>query len=289
MILNYLIAGLKLSFNMEHDEYFESALAPYLKKFNGNPDVLFEIEKTDIAPNVSDDIPKNTIGENKYYCKADGLDTVYYFDTILNKIIALVSFSDDYSKVSVKALKLNIDGLTSKYFIFNLVGNALHHIIQMKGGFVFHASAVSCENQGVAFSAKSGTGKTTHTSLWLKYIKNCIMLNDDTPVIRIDNSDNVYIYGTPWAGTSGRNTNFSIPLKAIVFLKRSETNKIERIYPDEAVKLFYKGITPPLSPAMLTASLNTMDKILKLVPTYLLSCNMQPDAAKVAYDAIFEN
>lgn len=287
MKLSYLIAGYTLTFDMTPDEYFQTALAPYACALSENPDIYFEIEKTDIAPTVLNDISKRTIGENKYYCNICGSDTVYFYDTILKKIIALFSFSGDYTRISIKALNIRVPNLSPKCFIFNLVGNAFHYIIQMKGGFVFHSSAISCNDRGIAFSAKSGTGKTTHTSLWLQNIPNTIMLNDDTPVIKTTDTNDVKIFGTPWAGTSGRNTNFSIPLKAIVFLKRSETNTISRITPQEAVRPLFDGIIPPLTPAMLSKALNTMDRILSAVPAYLLSCNMNSDAAKVAYEGIF--
>lgn len=274
-------------FNMMPDDYFESILSPYSITPISKADLNFEIIKSDIAPIIPSNIQKRTIGQNKYYCNLDGNDTVFYFDTILNKVIALLTFSEDYSKITIKALNIYSPNVSSKYFIFNLVGYALHYIIQMKGGFVFHSSSICCQKQGIAFSAKSGTGKTTHTSLWLKYIPDCLMLNDDTPIIKLNDNGEVYIYGTPWAGTTGRHTNFSIPLKALVFIERNETNSIQSINSDIAIKRFYEGITPPLTPAMLSSSLYTMDRIISYVPTYLLSCNMQPEAAKVAYEAIF--
>ena len=289
MIKSYLIAGFTIDFSMEHDEYFQNILAPYRTTAADKPDLYFEIEKTDLPPVLPRTVSKRTIGENKYYCRSDGHDTIFYFDTKLNKIIALISFSEDYSKVSIKALNIKIPEISSKYFIFNLVGYAMHYIMQMKCGFVLHSSAISCNNQGIAFSARSGTGKTTHTSLWLKYIENCQILNDDTPIIKISPSNEVSICGSPWAGTSGRNKNLSIPLKALVFIRRGVYNEIRRLAPKESVAPFFDGITPPVSPSMLTNCLVNMDRILNLVPCYLLSCNMEPEAAQTAYNAIFRN
>ena len=287
MIFSCLIANYHITFNMEYDEYFQSALSPYSAPSSDNTDIYFKIEKTDTAPALPEDIPRRTIGENKYYCFLNDNDIVYYFDTKLDKIIALTSFSEDYSKIKITALNISLPELSNKFFIYNLVGYAMHYVIQMKGGFVFHSSSVSCNGNGIAFSANSGTGKTTHTSLWLQNISNCAILNDDTPIIRINGNDDVYIYGTPWAGTSGRNTNLSVPLKALVFLKRGQKNEIHKISPEAAIKPFFQGVLPPLTPNMLSNALNSIDKIFSVVPAYLLTCNMEPEAAKLAYNTIF--
>ena len=287
MIKSYLIAGFTISFNIDNDEYFQNVLAPYLAPASNNPDLYFKIEKSDFPPVLPRNILKRSIGENKYYCNLCGADTIFYFDTKLNEVIALMSFFEDYSRISIKALNINFPGVSSKYFIFNLVGYAMHYIMQMKCGFVFHSSAISCNNQGIAFSARSGTGKTTHTSLWLHNIKNCQILNDDTPVIKINPLNEVYICGTPWAGTSGRNRNISIPLKALVFIQRGEYNEIRRLTPKESVTPFFDGITSPTTPLMLTNCLANMDTILSRVPCYSLSCNMEIEAAKIAHNAIF--
>ena len=47
---------------------------------------------------------------------------------------------------------------------------------------------------------KSGTGKSTHSRLWLKYIPDTKLLNDDNPAVRIMDNNTIMIYGTPWSG-----------------------------------------------------------------------------------------
>ena len=44
---------------------------------------------------------------------------------------------------------------------------------------LIHASLVRNEGRGYAFTAKSGTGKSTHSGLWLRHIPGTQLVNDD--------------------------------------------------------------------------------------------------------------
>ena len=91
-------------------------------------------------------------------------------------------------------------------------------------GMMFHASAVVVDGKAYLFSAPSGTGKSTHTRLWLEYFgEKAYILNDDKPAIRIMDGK-FYAYGTPWCGKDNVSTNQKCEIKAICFLERSEVN-----------------------------------------------------------------
>ncbi|MBQ9116882.1 MAG: hypothetical protein IJY04_07635, partial [Clostridia bacterium] len=69
-----------------------------------------------------------------------------------------------------------------------------------RGMFLFHCSAIAVDGQAYAFTAKSGTGKSTHTALWRKaFGDRAVMVNDDKPIIGIKNGV-ATVYGTPWKG-----------------------------------------------------------------------------------------
>ncbi|MBR7071628.1 MAG: hypothetical protein IKI29_05670, partial [Clostridia bacterium] len=91
--------------------------------------------------------------------------------------------------------------------------------------FVFHGSAVAVKNRCFIFAAVSGTGKTTHTDLWLKNIPGSFVVNGDKPILRME-SDGVYVYGTPWMGKEGMGCNQKVPLHAVCFLSRGKENII---------------------------------------------------------------
>lgn len=66
----------------------------------------------------------------------------------------------------------------------------------LKETLLIHASLVRQNGYGYAFIAKSGTGKSTQVSMWLRYLKGCDLMNDDNPIIRIINGE-AFIYGSP--------------------------------------------------------------------------------------------
>ena len=102
-----------------------------------------------------------------------------------------------------------------------------------KKALLIHASLVRHDGYGYAFNAKSGTGKSTQVSLWLRHITNCDLMNDDNPVIRmIDGKP--YIYGSPWSGKTPCYRNTKAPLGAITRIDRAKENSIEELSPTEA-------------------------------------------------------
>ena len=64
---------------------------------------------------------------------------------------------------------------------------------------LIHASVIMNDDEGFVFLGRSGTGKSTHSRLWLENIEGSQLLNDDNPVVRkIDGQ--VRVFGSPWSG-----------------------------------------------------------------------------------------
>ena len=82
---------------------------------------------------------------------------------------------------------------------------------------LFHGSAIAVDGQAYLFTAKSGTGKSTHTRLWREVFGDrAVMVNDDKPLLKVTDSG-VTVFGTPWNGKHRLGKNNSAPLKAIRF------------------------------------------------------------------------
>ncbi len=155
-------------------------------------------------------------------------------------------------------------------------------------GFCFHASAVALDHQAVLFSAPSGTGKSTHTSLWLRYFgeDRAVIINDDKPAIRMSCGE-FYAYGTPWSGKHDQSANVGVPLQAIVFLEQAPQNHIKSLDSAEAVRLLlYQTLRPSGYRDKMDALLTLLDKLLLKVPVYKLGCTISTDAVRLAYDTI---
>ena len=155
-------------------------------------------------------------------------------------------------------------------------------------GFMLHSSAVCVDNKAYLFSANSGTGKSTHTTQWLKLFGDkAYIINDDKPALKIENG-NVYVYGTPWSGKSDLNLNVRVPLQGICVLERSEKNFIEPLDKGVAVyKLMNQTLRPPFE-AHMDKLLSLLDIVITKTPIWRMGCNISTEAAQMAYDAMSE-
>lgn len=149
-----------------------------------------------------------------------------------------------------------------------------------------HASVVAHKGGAYMFLGKSGTGKSTHSSLWLKHIDGTYLLNDDNPVIRVE-GDQVNIYGTPWSGKTPCYKNEVLPLKASVRLSQAPHNLIKKLPPLQS----YASLMPACScmrwDRRSTDALHkTVEKVISLVPGWHLECLPDADAAVVCNSAV---
>ena len=152
--------------------------------------------------------------------------------------------------------------------------------------FVFHGSVVAVDGQGYLFTAKSGTGKSTHTALWREYLGDkAVMINDDKPMLKITDSG-VTAYGTPYNGKHRLGCNMSVPLKAICILTRGEKNSIVRIDKAEAYAMLLQQVYRPQDPLQMAKTLKLVDRLAANTELYKLACNMDIEAAEVAYNGM---
>ena len=155
-----------------------------------------------------------------------------------------------------------------------------------QNGMMLHASAVEMDEKAYLFSAPSGTGKSTHTGLWVKeFTPKARILNDDKPAIRIID-DNIFVYGTPWSGKTDMNLNRKVPLQGIAFISRAEENSIAPISSISAIEKILSQTVRPSQKETMIKMLDVLERIIERIPIYELSCNMDPKAAHVAYETM---
>ncbi|MDY3030864.1 MAG: hypothetical protein SOS24_03760 [Clostridia bacterium] len=168
------------------------------------------------------------------------------------------------------------------------MGSEFYELMPEFGGLLLHSSAVVYNGEGFLFSAPCGTGKSTHTQLWLKRFEGSYILNDDKPAIRIT-KNGFYVYGTPFSGKTDLNVNAGVPLKGICILERGEKNRIEKVPPEEALFGILNQTARPVAEERMDKLLTILDKLIKAVPVYRLHCNMELEAAEVSYRGMTEN
>lgn len=166
-------------------------------------------------------------------------------------------------------------------------GSLFNRFLLNHNGCMLHSSAVVVDGYAYLFSADSGTGKSTHTQMWLKHFGNrAFIINDDKPALRCIDGQ-WYVYGTPWSGKTDLNVNIRVKLGSIVFLERSEENWIEELPIKEAIPKFLKQTIRKLSKEeKMDLVLENMEKVLTDNPIYKMGCNISDDAVITAYEKI---
>ena len=151
-------------------------------------------------------------------------------------------------------------------------------------GFQFHASAVQLDGKAYLFSAPSGTGKSTHTEKWCRLFGGEI-INDDKPVLRwVDGQ--WMVYGTPWSGKHDLSKPVGIPLGGIAFLQRGEENTIHKMPLNEAVPAMIGQCLRLIHKGCMGKQLELIDKLLKEIPVWCLTCRNDDEAAMVSCGAM---
>ena len=153
-------------------------------------------------------------------------------------------------------------------------------------GMMLHASCVVLDGEAYVFSAPSGTGKSTHTQLWLRQFGDrAFILNDDKPALRW-NDGACYAYGTPWSGKTQLNRNACAPLRGLGILQRSEENFAEPLRGTEAIFGILDQTIRPLSGERMQALMRCVDRLVSGGFVYRVGVNMQQEAAITAYHAM---
>jgi len=153
--------------------------------------------------------------------------------------------------------------------------------------FILHSSFISWQNNGILFTAPSGTGKSTQADLWKKYEDADIYNGDRTIIRKIDGK--YYGFGSPYAGSSGIYRNESAPIKAIIVIEQGPDNVIRRLRGREAfLPLFRETL-------MNTWNKEYMEKMTDLlmdaacqIPVYHLSCRPDQDAVNTVKNEILQ-
>lgn len=151
---------------------------------------------------------------------------------------------------------------------------------------LFHGSAVAVDGVAYLFTAKSGTGKSTHTRLWREMLgERAVMINDDKPFLYVT-TEEVLVCGSPWNGKHHLGTNISVPLKAVCVLERGTENQIERISASKALPMLFQQSNRPMNAARMPKYMQLLDAVAARVDFWKLQCNMEMGAAEISFRAM---
>ncbi len=196
---------------------------------------------------------------------------------------SMVEASADYSKVVLYIYDARLAD-----FAFNNAMMIVYACASALRGdtLLFHSSVVVHEGKAYLFLGKSGTGKSTHTSLWVKHIPGSRLLNDDNPVVRIL-PDGVSVFGSPWSGKTPCYINESYPVGGIVRLWQAPHNQIERLRPAASFAAIMPTVsTLPCSDGITQGVRVAITKVVEQVPIYRLDCLPDEAAAQLSFTTL---
>lgn len=147
-----------------------------------------------------------------------------------------------------------------------------------RGTLLMHASVVRERGIGYLFLGESGTGKSTHTANWLRFIPGTDLLNDDNPVVRWT-GQSVVVYGSPWSGKTPCYRQEQATVGAFVQLEQAPFNAIRS---QETLEAFVSVLTScsvmKWDPRVYGGICDTVTQVIGHVPTYHLQ-NLPDEAA----------
>lgn len=265
-----------------------SSMQPFVEEEVPTDSLLFQLTVDDEIPVIGKD-HRERVGR---FDSGNGMTVVdrledggyqYIIKDIYDRECCLLQTNKDFSDCRC-ALNGNEDmrsfGIT----------NALMIVYAFAGSFqqtlLIHASTILNNGYGYAFIAKSGTGKSTHTQLWIKHIPGSELMNDDNPIVRVV-GDQAFIYGSPWSGKTPCYRQIKAPLGAITRIDRAPKNSIEKLSPIEA----FASLLPSCSNMKWDKDIfhgicDTVTRVIELTNCYTLHCLPDQEAAEICHKEI---
>lgn len=201
---------------------------------------------------------------------------------VRSKAPALSVEADDISAaVSRLGLSVSTGGLP----LMGLLGETL----PLYRKLLFHGAVVSFKGKAYVFTAPSGTGKSTHIKLWKTYLGDSVtVICGDKPIISVpeEPDSKVSVFGSPWGGKEGWQTNSSAIMGGLCFIGRSNENTIRSVLPSVAINRTINQAYIPKDPHALGLTLDMIDALLKRVPLFELSCDMSRSAVQTSFETM---
>lgn len=285
---SFKVAGHIFSLRMDEKEALWSALdnyAPFM--FEGDGERIFTLELVqDLDVDGKEPLYVSTPEEFEQRIDIYTISDGYVFELAPFgnvQVCGWMKVSSDFSKACLKAEK-------ARRFCIN---NALMLLYAFRtsgmGTLEMHASVTVKDGHGFLFLGKSGTGKSTHSSLWLKNIPGSHLLNDDNPIVRFIDGE-TRVYGSPWSGKTPCYRNEDYPVGAFVRINRAPHDAIHRMNLPES----FASVSSSSSGLRAIRSIGdglfaTISSIVQSVPCYVMDCLPDDEAAIVCSNEVLKN
>lgn len=216
-------------------------------------------------------------------------DGSYQIETsnVGGKPCCLLQGKPDFSEAYVR---LNGNAEMRSFGLNNAVMMMYAFAAADKMTLLMHASVVRKEGKGYLCLGVSGTGKSTHTSNWLKYVPGTDLMNDDNPVVRVCEDGVVRVFGSPWSGKTPCYRNVEAPVGAFLQLKQAPYNKIKRLsVVDSFMSLLSSCSVMKWDRRDYVGACDTVSAVLSSVPVYMMENLPNEEAVRMSYETMVGN
>lgn len=237
------------------------------------PLIEMDIRRDTAMPDAWTEEWRQEEGGDEIACGHVGDDPTFVFFSH-GRMAGWMKCSSDYRRASVAL------GDIPKLAIDNAMMISYALATADKDTVLFHSSTVNRGGKAYMFLGPSGTGKSTHSRLWLRYIEGSRLLNDDNPVVRIDEDGRAEVYGSPWSGKTPCYVNEHYPIGGIVGLAQAPHNKIRRMSPIEAYATLSSSISGKRWDRRIADGLHrTLNALVAAVGVWRMDCLPDEEAA----------
>jgi len=157
----------------------------------------------------------------------------------------------------------------------------------LDNGLCMHSCVIDYNGNGILFSAATKTGKSTHAHLWREAFPETEIINGDNGFCRVLD-DCPFVFGAPWCGDSNEYMSKTLPVRAIVFIERAPENSIEKLSAlDAFMRLSARCYMPFWDKDLVNKTIDTVEYMTRKVACYLLRCQPDHDAVRIAHHELF--
>ena len=151
-----------------------------------------------------------------------------------------------------------------------------------------HAACVELDGCAVAFTGRSGTGKSTRARAWVEGL-GAQFISGDRPAIRLEANGSTAC-GVPWDGKEQIFRDVEVPLKCILEVRRSPLNYVRRLSQEQARQVIVQQSFIPMwdTEAAVMAMAN-IHALIRKTPVYRVFCGPSAQDAKAIHDILINH
>ncbi len=273
--MKYLLPGVILDSELKLEE-FSDFEAENPSSF-AVPEISLKMTEEEPAPEV-----KRTFAHAQI--NISEIEGGWLFSNVTGKAKLLVS--EDYRKLTAwVAEEKYMEPLKT-----NLLRTALECASVANGIVSFHSACVEADGFAVAFTGKSGTGKSTRANAWIENL-GYSFVSGDRPAIFSENGV-LTVSGVPWDGKEKIYRNVRLPLKAILDVHRSDNEFFELRELTQKQKfrvLMQQAFIPMWDTKTASGVIGMLHVLSRKAPMLRLFCGPDGESAKKTHDVLFNH